>query len=88
MNGNGSQAENEGEEKTLRLTTPVGVVDLKLHKNLGVDPQNHTRKLLVRILEILQPDWDVAAIPKALAWRGKICSSHSNLLLMCQMGVA
>jgi hypothetical protein len=23
-----------------------------------------------------------------LAWRGKICSSHSNLLRICQMGVA
>jgi hypothetical protein len=61
-----------GKKKTLRLTIPVGVVDLKLCKNLGVNPQNHTQKLPVRILEILQPDWDVAAIPKALAWRGKI----------------
>jgi hypothetical protein len=77
-----------GKKKTQRLTTPVGVVDLKLRKDLGVNPQNHTQKLPVRSLEILQPDWDVTSSPKALAWRGKICSSHSNLLLVCQMGVA
>jgi hypothetical protein len=84
----GVRRKMRGKKKTLRLTTRVGVVDLKLHKNLGVDPQNHARKLPFKILEIPQPDWDVAAIPKALAWRGKICSSHSNLLLMCQMRVA
>jgi hypothetical protein len=75
----------KGKKKTL---TPLGGVDPKLLKNLGANPQNFARKLPIRILEILQLDWDIADIPEALAWRGKICSSHSNLLRICQMGVA